>query len=244
MKRILLTLVAGLTALGLNAASSTPASGVTGTMHDLSATGPNTVTGNTQICQFCHAPHYAAKGAAQLAPLWNHATTVATYTMYNAANAKSEASSLQGTVDASPTGVSLACLSCHDGTVAVGSLLNYPYAAGGYVMSYATAKAGGAISQTTGLMSGVHAIGSSGDLTSDHPIGITYQDDKDLGLYPATGLLGVQLYPTNKTGSKVQCASCHDVHNWTLSPSTGLGGSPFLRVANTTSGLCKTCHKQ
>ncbi|MFZ9024294.1 MAG: cytochrome c3 family protein, partial [Anaerohalosphaeraceae bacterium] len=36
-------------------------------------------------------------------------------------------------------------------------------------------------------------------------------------------------------GGKVQCSSCHDVHN-----TPGVAG--LLRIANTNSDLCLTCH--
>jgi hypothetical protein len=132
----------------------------------------------------------------------------------------------------------LACLSCHDGTLAVGALLNYPYGTSAEI--YTTAK--GNVDPTTGLMINGSKVGT--DLSNDHPIGITYQDDKDAGLKTAAGLVGVKLFPSNATGSKVQCASCHDVHNWSLSPITSLGGAPFLRVANAGSALCTSCHKK
>ena len=154
--------------------------------------------------------------------------------MYNQAN--NPITGIVGTVDASPSGVSLACLSCHDGTVAVGSLANVPYPG---VMTYTST--GGQVS-ATGFIVGTHVVGT--DLTNDHPISITYQDNLVSDLVTATALVGVQLFPANATGGKVQCASCHDVHNWGSGVGAPAGaGAPFLRVNNAGSALCKSCHK-
>lgn len=240
MKRLLYTLAASAVALSLQAAF--PTTGIVGTMHDLSSAGPNKVTNVTEVCVFCHTPHNAASSSAQIIPLWNHTTSSATYTMYDPS--------------ATLKGVSAACLSCHDGTVAVGSLINVPYAtkaAGG--VSYATAT--GQVNTTTGLISGTHSLGT--DLSNDHPIGVVY----DAAMQPITKLQGSALPLFSPTGDHswnvgtdtVECASCHDVHNWggqvnttsyTSGTTTVTGsvttGAPFLRVDNTGSALCLTCH--
>jgi hypothetical protein len=105
----------------------------------------------------------------------------------------------------------------------------------------------------------VFAIGT--DLKNDHPVGVTYPattsgtltDFKTpLGKKGTTfffdgdgdGHMGgaeVRLYD-NGGAAKVECASCHDPHGV---PTGGAGSSlkpTFLRVANTNSALCLTCH--
>ena len=235
MKRVLLSLLIGAAALGLQAAQ--PTTGIKGTMHDLSATGYKTVTNVDQICVFCHTPHNAQSGAAQIIPLWNHTTTTATFTPYTLI----DGTSLDYT--ALP-GVSLACLSCHDGTVAVGSMVNIPYGFGtgqATPLSYAGGSATSQVDKTSGLMVGTHALGSN--LSNDHPINVVYDVDmvapsvlvtNNIPLFDASGKSQTQAY-----GLKVQCASCHDVHNW---GGAGITGAPFLRVNNTGSALCLTCH--
>lgn len=209
-----------------------PAQGIEGTAHDLSVTGLNSVTMATRSCVFCHATHNPA-GSAKLIPDWNHTTTVAAFTMYN--NTNHPGADLKGTVDSQPTGPSLACLSCHDGSVAVGSLLVAPISGGNDI--YLSARGG--VSPSTGrISSGPSLVGT--DLSNDHPISITYQDNLDTGLQPAASLAGVRLYPENATGAKVQCASCHDVHNYGIQGTT----APFLRVTMAGSFLCRTCHKK
>ena len=230
MNRSLRLAVLTLAPVALFAAA--PATGVTGTAHDLSATGPNTVTASNQVCVFCHAPHGGALVANQVIPLWNRTTTASVFTMYNKSN--DPLSNIKGTVDATPSGVSMACLSCHDGTIAVGTVLMAPNTGGN--TTYTTAKGG--VSPSTGkIASGANILGT--DLSNDHPISITYQDDLNSFLNTATSLSGVKLFPSNATGSKVQCSSCHDVHNWGVSGTT----APFLRVTMAGSALCKTCHR-
>ena len=210
-----------------------PATGVDGTAHDLSITGLNSVTMATRSCVFCHTVHSSGGNLSKLIPVWNHTTTVATFTMYN--NTNHPGADLKGTVDSQPTGPSLACLSCHDGTVSVGSVLVAPN--GGGNTTYISARGG--VSPGTGrISSGASLIGT--DLSNDHPVSITYQDNLDASLQPAASLSGVRLYPENVTGAKVQCSSCHDAHNYG-SPGTT---APFLRATMVGSFLCKSCHKK
>ncbi|MDP1832594.1 MAG: cytochrome c3 family protein [Geothrix sp.] len=232
MRAFLSTLV--LAAASTLVSAAPPATGVDGTAHDLSITGLNSVTMATRSCVFCHTVHNAGGGSgSKLIPAWNHTTTVSTFTMYN--NTNHPGASLKGTVDSQPTGPSLACLSCHDGTVSVGSLLIAP--SGGGNTTYISARGG--VSPGTGrISSGAALIGT--DLSNDHPVSITYQDNLDASLQPAASLSGVRLYPENVTGAKVQCSSCHDAHNFG-SPGTT---APFLRVTMVGSFLCKSCHKK
>jgi predicted CXXCH cytochrome family protein len=80
------------------------------------------VIGTNQICVFCHTPH--GFGASQSGPLWNKGVAASNlYTVYNAGSNNSS------TLDADIPqigSVSLACLSCHDGTQAMDSMINGP----------------------------------------------------------------------------------------------------------------------
>jgi len=211
-----------------------PSRGLDGTAHDLSITGLNSVTMATRSCVFCHAIHNPGGGAgSKLIPAWNHTTTSSTFTMYNSTSHPE--ANLKGTVDSQPTGPSLACLSCHDGSVAVGSLMVAPL--GGGNDTYISPRGG--VSASTGRISSGNALIGT-DLSGEHPISITYQDNLDAGLQPAASLVAVRLYPENVTGAKVQCSSCHDVHNYG-SPGTT---APFLRATMVGSFLCRTCHKK
>jgi len=151
--------------------SGTAIAGIANTKHNLSTTGTGTnhLTGGTaanQICVFCHTPHGA--DTSQAVPLWNKKLPSNTYQTYDQLNT----STLDGEV-LSVGSVSLACLSCHDGTQAMDNLINAP-GSGGYNAAGArpadwTWTGVGA----SGLMpAGVTNLGT--DLRNDHPIGIQY----------------------------------------------------------------------
>jgi predicted CXXCH cytochrome family protein len=223
MKSLLVALLA-VGSLSLNAT-------IVGSKHDLSSTGPGGKTNTTQVCVFCHTPHNAAVVANQIVPLWNKTTTVTTgFTMYNSTTNPS--SSLQGVVDATPTGTSMACFTCHDGTAAVGAINNLPNGTASI-----TYTAGG-LMNATGFLTGTALLGK--DLSNDHPISITYPTT-DPGLTAKATVLGltnsVKLFGT-AGAEKVQCASCHDVHNYGTAGTT----APFLRVSMAGSALCVVCH--
>src|SRR3990172_6139936 len=102
--------------------TSWAAEDVRNSKHNLS-TNPNILaTGTTEVCVFCHTPHggdTTVGGGA--APIWNRSLSTATYTqVYTSPNFDAV-----GTTPGTPKGVSVACLSCHDGTVAFDSLFNF-----------------------------------------------------------------------------------------------------------------------
>lgn len=185
---------------------------ITGTSHDFSAAGWNP---GGEICQPCHTPHNADTTVSN-APLWNHEVTTTVFTLY------SNPSTLNATMT-QPSGVSLLCLSCHDGTVA---LENF----------------GGT---TTGTNSIASTANLGSDLSNDHPVSFVYNAalaTADGQLYnPETQAFGAGTIETEllfgSNGSRtVECASCHDVHG-TANPS-------LLRVNNAASALCLTCHNK
>ncbi|MHB8482530.1 MAG: cytochrome c3 family protein [Nitrospiria bacterium] len=84
----------------------------------------------TEICVFCHTPHGANQAAAASiqAPIWNRQLSSSQYTLYDQVWSKS----FDGKLNlGAPTGYSRLCLSCHDGTVALGAVINKP-GSGGY----------------------------------------------------------------------------------------------------------------
>jgi predicted CXXCH cytochrome family protein len=180
---------------------------IVGTKHDLSTSGPNsTLKGGTDICVYCHTPHGASSTSVAL---WNRAALTTVFTLYSS-------ETLQA-VPGQPGGVSSACLSCHDGTLGVDA----------YGKNTGT---------STKKITGDAALGT--DLTNDHPISFTYDAAlaiSDPGLVSPTSdklvVAGVPLF-----ASKLECASCHNVHDNT--------NSPFLRVSNVGSALCLKCHKK
>jgi predicted CXXCH cytochrome family protein len=199
------------------------------TKHNLgTSTGnPGTIkltAGTDEVCVFCHTPHFAATTTATTAPLWNRTLPATNYTMYTSSTL--DMTPATGTTIA---GVSLACLSCHDGAVAFDTMLNAP---------------GTGLTKPAGWTGGVALTGAATnigtDLKNDHPVSIIYDVTKDPKFTAITtagtkktivaGSITLPLFDT-----KVECASCHDVHGGTAS-------TPFLRASNTGSALCLTCH--
>ena len=182
---------------------------------------------SNQVCVYCHTPHGAS--AVISAPLWNRNVKVVTYQMYTSPT-------IDTTIPGAPVGVSLACLGCHDGATSSSnehSLLNGP---GPGSMpdstSYPNCQRCHPEYYTGG--SPVNWLGT--DLRNDHPISMTYPtaaQDPAFFIPPnlQKGWSDVPLY-----GGKVECPSCHNVHD----PSK----SPFLRIANTGSALCYKCHNK
>ena len=79
--------------------------------------------GTSEVCIFCHTPHGANIDVVGQAPLWNRRTPAEGFDPYTAPNLE------QGTAD-QPRGISLACLSCHDGTIALDAIINAPGSGG------------------------------------------------------------------------------------------------------------------
>src|SRR6516225_6104691 len=89
--------------------------GIVNSPHDFSTRSWNTDPADPNtVCAVCHTPHHAD---STVVPLWSHQSTASTFVMYN--NANVPVANLQAPVDAQPAGISKACLSCHDGTVAI-----------------------------------------------------------------------------------------------------------------------------
>lgn len=152
--------------------------GIAGTRHDLSggAAGGSTFTpvGTAELCVFCHTPHAADTGATK-PPLWNRDTSaLAGYTMYNSVNS----TTIDGFVAANPQGsISIACLSCHDGTVAIDTVINAPgsgFNAAWSGVGSSWASVSGAVDIGTGQMAVGASTNLGQDLRNDHPISIQY----------------------------------------------------------------------
>jgi len=162
--------------------SSFAMAAITGSRHDLSTTGAfnkfTPTTGNSEICVFCHTPHGADTAAP--VPLWNrtmHATS--SYTTYAALGTSSLDSAT------APVGsVSLACLSCHDGTQAMNEVINAPGSGAGTGTWAGTWTAGSAAGAAGTLAYGT-IVNLGVDLKNDHPVGIQYGGGKTVAAYVA-----------------------------------------------------------
>jgi hypothetical protein len=148
----------------LLAGVSVQAQGVVGSQHDLTSggSGQGGTTATDQVCVFCHTPHGADTTAP--APLWNKVLGDggARFTRYSTLNTPSFDSA-----EAPVGSVSLACLSCHDGTQAMDVVLNSP-GSDGYVAT------GAPIDGTMGPMVDTPVPVLGEDLSNDHPISMQY----------------------------------------------------------------------
>lgn len=181
--------------------------GVATSKHNLSVSGPGTVKASTEdrVCIFCHASHNTTPNA----PLWNRSASGAIYTPYTSTTLKS--------APGQPNGSSLLCLSCHDGTIALGNVLS-----GSITMA----------NGVTTMPAGPGLIGT--DLSDDHPISFAFTAalaaQRGELASPATLTGRVKL---DKTG-QIQCSTCHDAHND--------ANGKFLVLSNRGSAICETCH--
>jgi predicted CXXCH cytochrome family protein len=179
------------------------------TKHNLSCASNNEVRAEEEnrICIFCHAPH-SSRG---MRALWNRRDSDAVYDIY-------ESSSVRANIG-QPTGSSRLCLSCHDGTIAVGSL-------------HASASP---IRLASGQLFLDRSHGSVGiSLRDDHPISFLYDGalvTQDRNLVPPVAVADLDLLDRD---GQVQCTSCHDPHHDDL--------GAFLRFSTKHGVLCNKCH--
>ena len=237
-------------------ASGQRVSDVRGTRHNLSVNGPGTtraaVGGTTEVCVFCHTPHGATQqdqgGTPLRSPLWNRRVpSGATYTPYTSSSL--DAQVILDGLNAQPGGSSKLCLSCHDGTLAIGNV-NVLNGNVNVSIPMTGTGPGGTMPVGEGVQSGfTRFLGT--DLRNDHPISLTYSSAlaaRDGELRPVdaaqrwpagTGsVVGVRapgfkpllpLEPTGTAGAgQVQCATCHDPHLRELDATKG--NQKFLRA--------------
>ena len=196
--------------------------GIEATRHNLSVGGPGPVRAadEDRICVFCHAAHV---DHAEV-PLWNHQTSGRIdYQPYTSPLASAPAATVGG--------VSRLCLSCHDGTIAVGAVRGPE----------------GTITMLQTDAAGRLRAGSSGylgtDLSGAHPVSVDHAlAARQRSVTGATQLrshpqvAGLDLLDPR---GQVQCTSCHDPHRDPA--SFGVQVPPFWRGV-TFSEVCEACH--
>jgi len=203
-------------------------SGIVCSVHDFSTASFN-VTKAGELCGVCHIPHEKGRPPTQVGNplLWGRTMTQQTFTVYTSAT-------LDGTIS-TPDGTSKLCLSCHDGTVAL--------------EHFNGQTTGGTTFMAQVRLSAVVPGLPNGDMGNTHPVSITYDNIADPGLHnPATRQFGTvpgRFINDVLEGGKVQCRTCHDVHNKDVQTPDS-GPTYLLRVAvrkaSAPSGLCLTCH--
>lgn len=207
----------------------------TGTIKAKAGEGPMA----SEICKFCHTPHAAM--IAQPLPLWNKQLTEATYTTYTSDYLTSLG--YPTAAPFTPGQSSRTCLSCHDGTVAIGAVYNVK----GTTVAGTIKMVDGALDITTMPVGKAGYLGTN--LADDHPVGYEYNPggayppvpgqttDPELLSYAAgPGSGGVVKLDPNTSAGKVECKSCHDPHDDQY--------KKFLRASNVNGALCKLCHNK
>lgn len=183
--------------------------------HNLSVSGPGEIksTNESRVCIFCHSSHNASSEG----PLWGHQTT----------SNRSFETYQRSTLDSKPeqpNGVTKLCLSCHDGTVAVGAVSG---------LRRIEMKGVG----SNGAISAARKSNLGHDLTGTHPISIKY--DRSTALKDAS-LRWPPVDPAGEVGVDgegfVQCTACHDPHDDSKSDRY-----PFWKK-ETFDEVCLVCH--
>ncbi len=154
-------------------------------VHDLGPGSKSPITGaRSDSCAYCHAPHSGLSVG-----LWNQKLTTQNYTTY--------ASNTAANIGTQPIlgPVSNQCLSCHDGTVAVGTTVVY-----------------GQIT-TRGSMYAQDVFGSN--MQSSHPFSMVLPLKDNVDLVSSLAASGKTADPTGAVKlikGNVECTSCHDPH--------------------------------
>lgn len=184
------------------------ADSVVNSKHNLSSSGPGAIraVSESEICVFCHTPHRATEEK----PLWNHSLSSANYIPYSSSTIKASIGQ--------PNGASKLCLSCHDGTVALGMVNS----------RNSQIQMRGANSMPAGRS----RIGT--DLSDDHPVSFTYNG----ALAAQKGELRDPSALTDRVkvdhAGQMQCTSCHSPHDNQY--------GKFLVRENNGSAICVSCH--
>jgi hypothetical protein len=249
-------------ALPFAALADSPTPGMVNSPHDFTTQTNFWVSGvtnwipNNNVCEECHTIHKAVSSYKNAGPLWAHEGTGAppTYTAFTSPKLTAAGYPSGGT----PGWSSLACLSCHDGILALNQLNGKSTPATpvniATVASFAVITAG--------------AAGGPTDISGTHPVGVDYntcQAADSTGLFPASTPVANAGADTGKTiqafllfnettegggSAMVECASCHDIHQQqgtsALATSGVLSHRDAVKIgtATSTQALCLTCHNK
>jgi len=207
---LVVSLAVAIMSLTLVTAPLTAAS-IVNTKHNLSVSGPGDLVAvdEQRVCIFCHTPHHASPEM----PLWSREVGGTSYNLY--------ASTTLHAQPGQPTGASRLCLSCHDGTIALGML---------YERSEPISFVGG-----TGAIPASRSTNLQTDLSDDHPVSFPYTaalaaangELRDPASLPAAVKL--------EDDYLLQCTACHNPHKDPY--------GKFLVMNNDGSALCLACHQ-
>ena len=180
-------------------------------MHSLGPGSKSPISGaRPDACNYCHAPHSGLNIG-----LWNQKLTTQTYTVHTSTTEKNTG------VQSMLGSASNQCLSCHDGTVAVGSTVAY-----------------GQIT-TQGSMNAQDVFGSN--MQTSHPFSLAPPLKDNVHLVASLAANGKTADPSGAVKlikGSVECTSCHDPHV----QAKDLVSQNFLVKDGSSGQMCLACH--
>lgn len=254
MKLSRLKIMLGVAVLALSPAISfaAPGDGIAGTDHDFATTGgANASATPVGVCTFCHTPHKAQSTLL----LWNHTLSSNTFSWDVAkTTAGTEFPSIAGGTYKGPTAK---CLSCHDGSVAIGDIAWFNDAA----------YPGGTGMQTTKITGSHQMTTATGGMAGNHPVAMPYPYNNATSTYnnktTGTGIVLAEWQADPSSGTKIrmfnddgtgaisagpvaaktgiECSTCHDPHNKAAVDEMFLRGK-MTGSSKADGYLCLQCH--
>ncbi len=220
--------------------------GITATKHDFSGIG-GIGQEPTGLCTFCHTPHKAMSTLL----LWNH--TLSQNVSFSWDVPETTAGTAFPTIPSDTyKGTTTKCLSCHDGSVAIGDI---GWWNGGAPLPLTNNPIGDPAFQ----------VGLGGDMSGNHPVAMPIPFNNAPSTYNGVGTgtgitladwkadpqtLGIRLFTDDGAGNikagatagltGIECSSCHDPHN-----GNGVQGPYFLLGelgGSTANYICIKCH--
>ena len=204
-------LLAALTTLLIGIPLSAQVTGDVLGMHSLGPGSTSPITGaRPDACAYCHAPHSGSKSG-----LWNQKLTVQTYTTYTSTTEKN--SGRQPKLGSSRN----ECLSCHDGSVAVGDTVAYGQVA------------------MRGAMNSQDVFGSNMQPTHPFSLMLPLKDNVDLvASLVANHKTSDPTGAVKLIGGNVECTSCHNPHV----QAKDIISLNFLVRDSSKGQMCLACH--
>jgi predicted CXXCH cytochrome family protein len=180
-------------------------------MHNLGPGSSSPITGaRPDSCAYCHAPH-----SGLTAGLWNQKLTTQSYAMYTSGTEKNRGRQPMLGSDSNE------CLSCHDGTVAVGATVAY-----------------GQVTMR-GSMNTADVFGSNMQPSHPFSLALPLKDNVDLiASLAASGQTGDPTGAVKLIKGNVECTSCHNPHV----QAKDLVSRNFLVKDSSSGQTCLACH--
>jgi predicted CXXCH cytochrome family protein len=208
-----------------------PGAGFTDSPHDIRSTMDDNDAGEEGSCWLCHIlkGDSAFSDDLKAHSLWNIGTNPKEFEPYNSGSAWSRTGrSALALLSTHPGSISQFCLGCHDGTLGVNNYgrtaIGNPRVVNNINRIFDTSPS--------------KVIGGGADLSNHHPIGFDYEAVRTAGSFiaPSSFRLGSKSISDLLADGKMECTTCHSVHN------TGNTGEKLLWVSDRNSSLCLSCH--